>query len=243
MIGEPGIPGGACSSSDHWFDQRECDRAGFFIQEFCRHVKGQARGLSGQPRRPRRPRVPGWVGPQHDHRPVGPGARVSRRGRGFTLLPFASCPGDTIRERQRRDRVDYGTWRERRLLIATDGNTVDHEAIRRKIHELVRVYRIRELLRWCAGNCHRGRRRCVRGYPADWQGPAGSIERIDLLVAALMGISRHLVAPSPIARQRRGSAPVGPERLPSSVPTRGSAMNCVRGRWQCARGVVGREIA
>jgi hypothetical protein len=46
--------------------------------------------------------------------------------------------------------VDYGTWRERRLLIATEGNTVDHEAIRRKIHELARTYRIRELAydRW-----------------------------------------------------------------------------------------------
>ena len=69
---------------------------------------------------------------------------------GYTLLPFAFCPADTIHERQRRDRVDYGTWREKRLLIATEGNTVDHEAIRRKIHELARVYRIRELAydRW-----------------------------------------------------------------------------------------------
>jgi phage terminase large subunit-like protein len=44
VIGEPGFPGGACSSSDHWFDHRECDRAGFFIQEFCRHVKGPMAG-------------------------------------------------------------------------------------------------------------------------------------------------------------------------------------------------------
>jgi phage terminase large subunit-like protein len=42
--GEAGIPDVACSSSEHWFDQRECDRAIFFIQEFCRHVKGPLAG-------------------------------------------------------------------------------------------------------------------------------------------------------------------------------------------------------
>jgi phage terminase large subunit-like protein len=178
---------------------------------------------------------------------------------GYTLLPFAFCPADRILERQRRDRVDYGTWRERRLLIATEGNTVDHEAIRRKIHELARTYRIRELaydrwnssmlinqlvndglncvpvaqsngamnaparelerviaagmlrhganpiLRWCAGNAiaHVDASGDIR------PSKSRSIERIDLLVAALMGISRHLVAPSLMVRQRRGWARVG----------------------------------
>src|SRR5512144_958082 len=42
----------------------------------------------------------------------------------YTLLPLAFCPAYTIHERQRRDRVDFGTWREQGLLIATEGNTV-----------------------------------------------------------------------------------------------------------------------
>src|SRR5512147_2989526 len=31
---------------------------------------------------------------------------------GYTLLPVAFCPAYTIHERQRRDRVDYGTCRQ-----------------------------------------------------------------------------------------------------------------------------------
>jgi phage terminase large subunit-like protein len=170
---------------------------------------------------------------------------------GYTVLPFAFCPAATIPERQRRDRVDYATWREEGFLIATEGNTIDHEAIRLKLLELARVYRIRELaydrwnssmlisrlvsdgltcvpvaqsnsalnasardlervlaegklrhgghpiLRWCAGNAvpHVDATGDIRPSKSK------SIERIDLIVATLMAISRHLVV-SPSASMR-----------------------------------------
>jgi phage terminase large subunit-like protein len=165
---------------------------------------------------------------------------------GYTVLPFAFCPAATIPERQRRDRVDYASWREHGFLIATEGNTIDHEAIRLKVLELARIYRIRELaydrwnssmlisrlvsdglscvpvaqsnsamnasardlervlaenklrhgghpiLRWCAGNAvpHVDASGDIRPSKSK------SAERIDLLVATLMAISRHLVAPA-----------------------------------------------
>jgi phage terminase large subunit-like protein len=61
------------------------------------------------------------------------------------------------------------------------------------------------ILRWCAGNAipHVDASGDIR------PSKSRSIERIDLLVAALMAISRHLVAPSPTVRQRRGSAMAG----------------------------------
>lgn len=163
---------------------------------------------------------------------------------GYTLLPFAFCPGETIVERQRRDRVDYVAWRDQGFLIATEGNTVDHGAIRRKLLELSQTYRITELaydrwnssmlinqliddgiscvpvaqtnsalnaparelervlaagtlrhgrhpvLRWCAGNVvpHVDISGDLRPSKRH------SVERIDLVTALLMGISRHLVA-------------------------------------------------
>jgi phage terminase large subunit-like protein len=172
---------------------------------------------------------------------------------GYTVLPFAFCPAATIPERQRRDRVDYASWRERGFLITTEGNTIDHEAIRRKVLELARIYRIRELaydrwnssmlisrlvsdglscvpvaqsnsamnasardlervlaenklrhgghpiLRWCAGNAvpHVDVSGDIRPSKSK------SIERIDLLVATLMAISRHLVAPASASTRSR----------------------------------------
>jgi len=162
---------------------------------------------------------------------------------GYTLLPFAFCPSEAMHERQRRDRVDYLSWRDQGQLIATEGNSIDHAAIRTKVVELSCLYRIRELaydrwnasmlitqlqhdglncvpvaqttggmsppsrelervlaegklrhgghpvLRWCAGNAvaHTDANGEVRPSKSK------SSERIDVLVAALMAISRHLV--------------------------------------------------
>lgn len=172
---------------------------------------------------------------------------------GYTLLPFAFCPNDTIRERSRRDKVDYVLWRDQDYLIATEGNTIDHAAIRRKILELADLYDIEEIafdrwnasmlisqliedgltcvpvgqgasslngpsrelervvsagllrhgnqpvLRWCAGNA------VAEMNPAGEIRPAKnkSIERIDLLSATLMGISRHVYNPGPLRRRPR----------------------------------------
>lgn len=69
---------------------------------------------------------------------------------GYTALPFAFCPAASIRERSRKDRVDYASWRDRGFLIATEGDVVDYDAIRLKLHELAEQYRIVELAfdRW-----------------------------------------------------------------------------------------------
>lgn len=175
---------------------------------------------------------------------------------GYTVVPFAFCPAETIRERQRRDRVDYRAWQEQGFLIATEGNTVDHRAIRATILQLARTFRLRELaydrwnssmlishlisdgfscvpvaqsnpamngparelerilaegklrhggnpmLRWCAGNA------IAHVDPSGDIRPSKSksIERIDLLVAMLMALSRQMLAPR---RRSPGAPPSG----------------------------------
>jgi phage terminase large subunit-like protein len=44
VSGEARVLGGASSSKDDWFNHRESDRATFFVQEVCRHVKGPLTG-------------------------------------------------------------------------------------------------------------------------------------------------------------------------------------------------------
>lgn len=172
---------------------------------------------------------------------------------GYTVLPYAFCPAETIRQRQRRDRVDYSCWVEQGFLIATEGNTIDHAVVRNKILEVGRQFRLRELaydrwnssmlvnqlindgincvpiaqsngamnaparelervladgllrhggnpvLRWCAGNA-------IAHVDASGEirpSKSKSVERIDLLVAMVMAISRHLLAPRRNAALRR----------------------------------------
>jgi phage terminase large subunit-like protein len=69
---------------------------------------------------------------------------------GYSVLPFAFCPSERILERSRRDRVDYLVWRDQGHILATEGNVVDHAAIRHRILELADDYCIRELVfdRW-----------------------------------------------------------------------------------------------
>lgn len=180
---------------------------------------------------------------------------------GYTVVPYAFCPAETIRERQRRDRVDYQSWREQGLLIATEGNTVDQNAIRAKVLQVARMFRLQELaydrwnssmlvsqlvndgiscvpvaqsngamngparelerviaerilrhggnpiLRWCAGNA------IAHIDPAGDIRPskAKSAERIDLLVAMLMAMSRHLIAPR--LRAARSNVVLRPHKI------------------------------
>lgn len=170
----------------------------------------------------------------------------------YTLLPFAFCPNNSIEESSRRDRVDYRQWRDQGYLIATDGNIVDHAAVRLKILELARLYRIEELgfdrwnasmlvnqlladgincvpvsqvssamtapareferliangklrhgdhpvLRWCAGNVIAEQNAAGEIRPSKQR----STERIDLISAALMGLSRHIYNPGPLRPPR-----------------------------------------
>ncbi len=171
---------------------------------------------------------------------------------GYTLLPFAFCPNDTIELRSRRDRVDYRRWRDQGFLIATDGNMVDHAAVRLKILELARLYRIEELgfdrwnasmlinqlladgitcvpvsqvasamtapareleralargklrhgdhpvLRWCAANVAVEQNAAGEVRPAKQR----SVDRIDLISATLMALSRHVYNPGPLGAVR-----------------------------------------
>lgn len=168
---------------------------------------------------------------------------------GYTLLPFAFCPEETIELRSRRDRVDYRRWRDQGYLIATEGNTVDHAAVRLKILELARLYRIEELgfdrwnasmlinqlqddgipcvpvsqgasalnapareleraiasgklrhgghpvLRWCAANVIAEQNAAGEIKPAKHR----CTERIDLISATLIALSRHVYNPGPLS--------------------------------------------
>lgn len=63
----------------------------------------------------------------------------------YDLLPYFWCPAEGIKQRSRKDRVPYDTWRDQGFLIATPGDTVDYEAIRHQLRELPQIYRITEI--------------------------------------------------------------------------------------------------
>ena len=71
---------------------------------------------------------------------------------GYTLLPFAFCPEDTVDRRSRRDGVDYVEWVDRGFLTATHGNAVDYTSVQEKIMELCSEYSVLEIVydKWCA---------------------------------------------------------------------------------------------
>lgn len=162
---------------------------------------------------------------------------------GYTVLPYAFCPYETVVDRTLKDNVPYVSWKDQGLLTATPGNTIDHNAVIEKIAELSRLFDIHEIafdrwnssmlineltregftcvpvpqtagamnpparelerivaegglrhgnhavLRWCASNTSvemnaNGEVRPTRSK---------SREKIDLIVALLMAMSRHLV--------------------------------------------------
>lgn len=51
------------------------------------------------------------------------------------ILPFFFCPLDTIEQRSKEDRVPYRLWKDKGLLTATPGNTVDYKYLRTAIAE------------------------------------------------------------------------------------------------------------
>lgn len=181
---------------------------------------------------------------------------------GYTLLPFAFCPNETIELRSRRDRVDYRKWRDAGYLIATEGNVVDQAAVRLKILELARLYRIEEIgfdrwnasmlinqlqadgfkcvpvsqtasamnapareferavasgklrhgnhpvLRWCASNVVAEENAAGEIRPAKQR----STERIDLITATLIALSRHVYNPGTLRLPRHAVVETGYRR-------------------------------
>ena len=64
---------------------------------------------------------------------------------GYDILPFFWCPEEGIRIRSKKDRAPYDVWARDGALIATEGDAVDHNFIRRKIQDLGRDYTIQEI--------------------------------------------------------------------------------------------------
>lgn len=57
--------------------------------------------------------------------------------RGIHIMPFFWTPGDTLRERENRDRVPYTLWRDQGYIVAVPGRTLDYGFIARKIQGLM----------------------------------------------------------------------------------------------------------
>jgi phage terminase large subunit-like protein len=73
-------------------------------------------------------------------------------GGGFAVLPEFFVPKVTLAERVKRDRVPYDLWAEQNFLTVTNGDWVDYEAVRAKLHEWRERFDVREISfdRWNA---------------------------------------------------------------------------------------------
>lgn len=74
------------------------------------------------------------------------------KDRSFELLTRFWCPAETIKERARKDRLQYDVWAQQGFIEATPGNITDYDVIRHRILEDGSRFRIRELAydRWNA---------------------------------------------------------------------------------------------
>jgi phage terminase large subunit-like protein len=68
----------------------------------------------------------------------------------YTAMYFYFIPEENMRDRVKRDRVQYDVWEKQGYLITTPGNVLDYDAIYLKILELNRLFRICEIAydRW-----------------------------------------------------------------------------------------------
>ncbi len=62
-------------------------------------------------------------------------------------LPFFWVPEENARQRSRRDRVPYDVWIKQGLIEATQGGSIDHAVIRRRVNELSEIYNIQKIAR------------------------------------------------------------------------------------------------
>ncbi len=58
----------------------------------------------------------------------------------YYVLPFAWCPGDSIRERSRRDKVPYNFWRDQEYIEMTPGPVINYDYIFRRVDEVAKKY-------------------------------------------------------------------------------------------------------
>jgi phage terminase large subunit-like protein len=66
-------------------------------------------------------------------------------GLGFDVLSQFFMPKDNILERVTRDRVPYDQWERDGFLIATPGNVIDYEAVRRVLNAWALEFDVHEL--------------------------------------------------------------------------------------------------
>lgn len=72
-------------------------------------------------------------------------ALLFERGDEICALMRFWCPEENIRDRSKRDRVDYETWARKGLITPTPGNVVDYDIIRRDIGDLATRFEIKEI--------------------------------------------------------------------------------------------------
>jgi len=63
----------------------------------------------------------------------------------YDVLPFFWCPEEGIKVRSKKDQVSYDVWRDAGALIATEGDAVDHGAIRKFICDFGKEFPIQEI--------------------------------------------------------------------------------------------------
>lgn len=70
----------------------------------------------------------------------------------YDVLPFFWMPEDTMRQKEKTDRVPYSQWMKDGFLFTTPGNRIDYKFVRAKINELAGQYHIAEIAydRWNA---------------------------------------------------------------------------------------------
>lgn len=70
----------------------------------------------------------------------------------YAIMPFFWIPEDTMRVKERKDKVPYSKWVSQGYLESTPGNVVDYGYIRQKLSELRKSYDIRQIAydRWNA---------------------------------------------------------------------------------------------
>jgi phage terminase large subunit-like protein len=71
---------------------------------------------------------------------------------GHAVLPFFWAPREGALKREHRDRVPYTTWATQNHLTLTEGNVCDYDAVRAKVKDLSKIYKVREIAfdRWGA---------------------------------------------------------------------------------------------
>jgi phage terminase large subunit-like protein len=77
---------------------------------------------------------------------------VFPREDGYDVLMRFWIPGDTSREKERKDRVPYSEWAREGFIKLTEGNVIDYSYIRQELKELREIYDIKEIAfdRWGA---------------------------------------------------------------------------------------------